>query len=160
MARASPARPSVAPPPLLAGPPRLELALLPALLAAVMVLGASDPTDGPSGIWSYLGPRFGSDRPYWHGALFVQSANHYLSSPYLLTMLCALALALALGLLQAARASGIQGIVVRLTVAILLAAITWDRSRVAFAIGALLALALVLQAPSNGPARHSGCASP
>ena len=74
--------------------------VVPALLAAFMVLGAGGPTEGPSGIWSYLGPRFGGDRPYWHGALFVQSANHYLSSPYLLTMLGAGALAMVLGLVR------------------------------------------------------------
>jgi len=125
--------------------------VLPVLLAAVIVLGASDPTDGPSGIWSYLGPRFGGDRPYWHGTLFMQSANHYLSTPYLLTMLGAGALAMTLGTFNAARALGTRGIVVRLTVAVLLAALTWNRPRVAFAIGALLALALVMQAAGRRP---------
>ena len=123
--------------------------IIPALLAAVMVLGASDPTDGPSGIWSYLGPRFGGERPYWNGALFVQTANHYLSSPYLLTMLGAGALAMALGLVRAARGLDSRGVVIRLALAILLAALTWDRSRVALALGAVLALALVLQAPGR-----------
>ena len=123
--------------------------VVPALLAAGLVLGADDPVAGPSGVWSYLGPRFGGDRPYWHGALFVQSANHYLSSPYLLTMLGAGALAMTLGILRAARGLDRRGIVVRLALAVLLAALTWDRSRAALAVGALLALVLVLQAPGQ-----------
>jgi 4-amino-4-deoxy-L-arabinose transferase-like glycosyltransferase len=128
--------------------------IVPALLAAILVLGASDPTEGPSGIWSYLGPRFGGERPYWHGVLFIQSANHYLSSPYLLAMLSAGALALVLGLFSAARTLGAWAIVIRLTAAVLLAALTWNRPVATFSIGALLMLAIVLQAPP----RWSGAA--
>jgi 4-amino-4-deoxy-L-arabinose transferase-like glycosyltransferase len=123
--------------------------ILPALLAAALVLGASDPADGPGGVWSYLGPRFGGDRPYWNGTLFIQSAEHYLSSPYLYTMLGAGAIAMLLGLVGVVRTLGGRGIVIRLAVAVLLAALTWDRPRVAFALGALLALTLVVQA--TGP---------
>jgi 4-amino-4-deoxy-L-arabinose transferase-like glycosyltransferase len=130
--------------------------IVPALLAAGMVLGVSGPSDGPSGIWSYLGPRLGGDRPYWHGALFLRSANHYLSSPYLLVMLGAGALAMVLGILGVARTRGTRGIVIRLIVAILLAALTWDHPRAAVAIGALLALALVLQRPGQRPGNPLG----
>ena len=128
--------------------------VIPALLAAALVLGADDPIAGPRGIWSYLGPRFGGDRPYWHGALFFQSANHYLSTPYLLSMLIAGALAVALGTLSAARTLGGRSIAIRLGVAILLAALTWDTPRTAYAIGALLLVVLALQAPWQ----HSGAA--
>jgi len=123
--------------------------VVPALLAAVLVLSASDPTDGPSGIWSYLGPRFGGDRPYWNGGLFLQSANHYLSTPYLLTMLSAGTFAVILGVISSLRAAGTRGLVVRLVAAVALAALTWDRPRAALAIGALFALALAMQAPGG-----------
>jgi hypothetical protein len=121
--------------------------IVPALLAAVLILGAEGPADGPSGIWSYLGPRFGGDRPYWNGTAFFQSANHYLSTPYLLVTIGAGALALVLGVVGAVRSLGTRGTLVRLAVAVMLATLTWDRPRVAFAIGALLTVVLVLQRP-------------
>jgi hypothetical protein len=123
--------------------------IVPAALAALLIVGASDPADGPGGIWSYLGPRFGGDRPYWNGALFMQSAEHYLSSPYLYTMLGAGAIAVLLGLVGVVRSLGGRGIVIRIAAAVLVAALTWDKPRVAFALGALLALTLVVQA--TGP---------
>ena len=120
--------------------------VLPALVAAVLVLGASDPTDGPSGIMSYLGPRFGGERPYWNGALLCQSANHYLSSPYLLVMLSGGAIAVLLGVESSLRAASARGLLLRLVPAILLAALTWDRPRAAFALAALLAVGMAFQA--------------
>ncbi|MGE3908070.1 MAG: hypothetical protein AB7K36_01875 [Chloroflexota bacterium] len=123
--------------------------IVPALLAAVLVLGASDPDAGPSGVWSYLGPRFGGDRPYWNATLLLQSANHYLSSPYLLTLLAAGAVALTLGVISSFRSLTSRGVVIRLVFAIPLAALTWSRPRAALAIGALFALGLALQAPGK-----------
>jgi hypothetical protein len=65
-------------------------------------------------------------------------------------------MAMALGILDVARALDFRGVVIRLAVAILLAALTWDRPRVAFAIGAPLALALVLQGSGLRPGSPFG----
>ena len=133
--------------------------VLPALVAAALVLGASDPTDGPSGIMSYLGPRFGGDRPYWNGVLLLQSANHYLSTPYLLTMLSGGVIAVLIGIESSLRTASSRGVVVRLVAAVLLAALTWDRPRVAFALGALLAVGMAFQAAGKLPKgnERKGC---
>jgi 4-amino-4-deoxy-L-arabinose transferase-like glycosyltransferase len=124
--------------------------VVPGLLAAALVLGGGgEPVEGPSGIWSYLGPRLGGDRPYWHGLELLLSANHYLSSPYLLVMLGAGAFACLLGLLAVARGAGGRGIVLRLGLALVLAVLTWDRPRAALVLGAVLVLLLVLRAPGQ-----------
>jgi hypothetical protein len=121
----------------------------PAALAARLVLGAEDPEGGPSGVMSYLGPRFGGERPYWHWQELLLSADHYLSTPYLGLMLLAGAIAILLGLFGLARAMSGRGTLIRVAAAIVLAALTWDRPRPALALGAGLLLLLVLQAPSQ-----------
>jgi hypothetical protein len=129
--------------------------IVPGLLAAALVLGADGPADGPSGIWSYLGPRLGGNRPYWHGTLFLRSTEHYLSSPYVLALLIAGASAILLGLLGVARATSGRGNLIRLGIVIAVAALSWDRPLVALALGALLALVLVLQVPAQRPDRRT-----
>jgi 4-amino-4-deoxy-L-arabinose transferase-like glycosyltransferase len=123
--------------------------LIPVLVAAWLVLGAADPTEGPSGIMSYLGPRFGGERPYWHWLELLLSADHYLSAPYLALMLLGAASAVLLGLGRLAWATAGRGVVVRLAAAIVLAALTWGRPREALVLGAVLTLLLVLQAPGQ-----------
>jgi hypothetical protein len=71
-------------------------------------------------------------------------------------LVLALALAILFGLLGVFRAPGTRGVVVSLTFAILLAALTWNRPRVVIAIGALLALALVLRTPWPPPITSPG----
>jgi hypothetical protein len=61
-----------------------------AVLAVVAVIGAEVIGRRAGGVLSYLGPRLGGDRPYWHWSDFLLSANHYVSTPYLtLTVGCA-----------------------------------------------------------------------
>ena len=55
------------------------------------------------------------------------------------------AFAVLVGLLEIVRASSRRGIALRLGLALLLAGLTWDRPRTTLAIGALLAVALVVQ---------------
>jgi 4-amino-4-deoxy-L-arabinose transferase-like glycosyltransferase len=121
----------------------------PAALAAWLVLGADDPEAGPSGVMSYLGPRFGGERPYWHWQELLLSADHYLSTPYLGLMLLAGAVAILLGLIGLARAMSGRGVLIRVGAAIMLAALTWDRPRPALALGAGLLFLLILQAPGQ-----------
>jgi 4-amino-4-deoxy-L-arabinose transferase-like glycosyltransferase len=123
--------------------------IVPGLLAAWLVFGADDPAEGPSGIMSYLGPRLGGERPYWHWIELLLSADHYLSTPYLGLMLLAGAVAVLFGLFRLSQAMSGRGTLVRLSAAIVLAALTWDRPRVALVLGAVLVLVLVLQAPGQ-----------
>ncbi|MCC7368566.1 MAG: glycosyltransferase family 39 protein [Chloroflexi bacterium] len=125
--------------------------VLPALLAAILVLGASGPAEGPSGVMSYLGPRFGGDHPYWNWALLLQSANHYLSTPYLLVMLGGGVVAVVVGVLASFRVADTRGVVLRLVPALGLAVLTWDRPRAAVALAGVLAVVLAFQAARRVP---------
>jgi hypothetical protein len=138
--------------------------LVPALLAAILVLEANDPAAGPQGVWSYLGPRFGGERPYWNGLLLLQSANHYLSSPYLAVMLSGGAIAVLVGALTSVQGASLCGAAARLVLALGLAGLTWDRPRAALALAVLLAVALAFQAAGrlhlpkvSGGLTPSGC---
>jgi 4-amino-4-deoxy-L-arabinose transferase-like glycosyltransferase len=130
--------------------------VLPALLAAVLVFGESGSGEGPRGVWSYLGPRFGGGAPYWNGPDLLVSANHYLSSPYLLVMMLCGMFALVMGLISVLTAEPGRCVLVRLGVAIALAALSWSNPRVALAVAAALAVALVVQAPSRQLAHYLG----
>ena len=96
-------------------------------------------------------------------AALLLSANHYLSTPYLADDAAGWRRrACVLGLVRVARALGGRGVVIRLGLAILLAALTWDRPRAAFALGAVLVLRAggpgALAAPRASPrdARRAG----
>jgi hypothetical protein len=120
------------------------------------VFGESGSGEGPRGVWSYLGPRFGGGAPYWNGPDLLVSANHYLSSPYLLVMMLCGMFALVMGLISVLTAEPGRSVLVRLGVAIALAALSWSNPRVALAVAAALAVALVVQAPSRQLAHYLG----
>jgi 4-amino-4-deoxy-L-arabinose transferase-like glycosyltransferase len=132
--------------------------VLPGTLAAALVFGGGSggAAEGPSGVWSYLGPRFGGGAPYWNGADLLVSANHYLSSPYLLVMMLCGLFALVMGLISVAMAAPGRDSMARISLAIVFAALSWSNPRVALAIGAALAVALVIQAPARLLAHNLG----
>ncbi len=133
--------------------------VLPGALAAALVFGgggSGGAAEGPTGVWSYLGPRFGGGAPYWNGADLLVSANHYLSSPYLLVMMLCGLFALVMGLISVAMAAPGRDSMARISLAVVFAALSWSNPRVALAIGAALAVALVIQAPARLLAHNLG----
>lgn len=132
--------------------------VVPGALAAALVFGGGTGSTGAgsSGVWSYLGPRFGAGAPYWNGAALLQSANHYVSSPYLWVMLLCGAFALVMGLISAALVAPGRDTLARFGVALAFAALSWSNPRVALVIGVLLAVALVVRAPAQHLAQYLG----
>jgi 4-amino-4-deoxy-L-arabinose transferase-like glycosyltransferase len=132
--------------------------VVPGALAAVLVFGGGTGSTGAgsSGVWSYLGPRFGAGAPYLNGAALLQSANHYVSTPYLLVMLFCGAFALVMGLISAALVAPGRDTLARLSLALLVAALSWSNPRMALVIGVLLAVALVVRAPARHLAQYLG----
>ena len=120
--------------------------VIPGLLAVLLVLGVGGVGDGTDTIWSYLGPRLGGERPYWNDTAFLRSANHYLSTPYLLVVLIATGLVVLLAIAASLRAVKSRGLLLRLVLAVGVAAVSWDRPRLALALGLVLLVVFVLRA--------------
>jgi hypothetical protein len=132
--------------------------IVPGVLAILLVLGVGGVGDGTDTVWSYLGPRLGGERPYWNGVAFLRSANHYLSTPYLLVVLVGAGLSLLVVLIQAARNATMRGTLLRLALAVGVAAVAWDRPRLALAGGTVLLVVFLLQAPGQRIATRVGLA--
>jgi hypothetical protein len=121
--------------------------VVPGVLAALLVLGAGGVGDGTDTVWSYLGPRLGGERPYWNVSALLLSANHYLSTPYLLVMLIAGGVTLLLALGRTLWTGGSpRAVAIRLALALGVSALAWDRPRAAVAVGSVVLLVFVLQA--------------
>ena len=123
-------------------PPRVFVATLwpivPGVLAAGLVVWPTG--EGTGGVWSYLGPRLGGSRPYWNLDPFLRSANHYLSTPYLIFTLTGGALFVLDATRRHFRTAGTRSTLLRLGAALGVAALIWDRP---LAAGALAAAVLV-----------------
>ncbi|MCC6177244.1 MAG: glycosyltransferase family 39 protein [Chloroflexi bacterium] len=136
--------------------------LLPAVLAAALIFTGGDspggPSGGPSGVWSYLGPRLGGERPYWNADAFLRSANHYLSTPYLLVTVLAGAATVLLGLVDRLRAGRARVAAVQVGLALLIAGVAWGQPGVAATLGALVVLTLLILAPGQPLGRRVGLA--
>jgi 4-amino-4-deoxy-L-arabinose transferase-like glycosyltransferase len=114
------------------------------LVVAVEVIGSR-----AGGVLSYLGPRMGGDRPYWHWSEFLVSANHYLSTPYLALTLGCGALALLGMLLPRLRGGAIRFSVIAVAMALLVAAGSWTRPGTVALVASVVILVAALASPAQ-----------
>ena len=130
-------------------PPRVFVAALwpivPGLLAAGLVFWPTG--DGTGGVWSYLGPRLGGSRPYWNLEPFLRSANHYLSTPYLVVTLAGGALFVLDALRRQVRAASVRSALLRVGLALGVAALIWERPLAAGALAATILVGSLVLAP-------------
>jgi hypothetical protein len=129
-----------------------------ALLLVLVVLAVEVIGQREGGVLSYLGPRLGEARPYWNWSEFFTSADHYLSTPYLvLTLGCSvLSIAIVLGKRLRGRSSLMA--VFALALGLLAAAGSWTRFPGVVLVGMLIALVIVLSAPRTPVAQRAAVA--
>lgn len=114
-----------------------------ALVAAVAAVSVEMVTRREGGVLSYLVPRLGGDRPYWNWGLFITSANHYLSTPYLAVMLLGGSAAVVQALIQRLREPPARAAALAIGLALLAAGASWQRPTAAVAVAAGFGVALL-----------------
>ncbi len=133
--------------------PGVLATLLVLLVLVVEVIGART-----GGVISYLGPRLGGARPYWNWSEFLTSANHYLSTPYLVLTVGGGALSFIIVLAQRLRQVPSSVALFAIALALLAAAGSWTRLSGVALTGLLIALAVVLTARAAPIAQRAAIA--